>query len=101
MRLPSVRRDVGGQSAFDVPRVVPFEDQRGRQLQQLGGAVQQAGMTMQGIAQEWQSQVDSAELQRAVNLMADAIRQATTDYAAKRGADAGSYFRTPTSAPES
>lgn len=88
MRLPSVRRDVGGQTAFDVPALALFEDQRGRQMQQLGGALQQAGGAAQDVAQEWQHQVDSAELQRADNLMADAIREVTGAYQKKVGADA-------------
>lgn len=88
MRLPSVRRDAGGLSGLDSPRSVVFEDQRGRQVEALGRATQQAGMVTQQIAQEWQHQVDSAELKRADNLMADAMRQATFDYSSKLGADA-------------
>lgn len=88
MRLPSVRRDAGGLSALDGARVVPFEDQRGKQIEALGQSVQQAGLVTQQIAQEWQHQVDSAELKRADNLMADALRAATTDYQSKLGSDA-------------
>lgn len=88
MRLPSVRREAGGLSGLDSAHLTPFEDQRPRQVDALGRALQGAGMATQQVAEEWQHQVDSAELKRADNLMADAMRQATFDYQSKLGADA-------------
>lgn len=68
--------------------VIPVQNPVGEQLQQLGGAVQQAGQAMTGIALEEQSRIDVATIKRQLNALRERVQKRVTDFGGLLGQDA-------------
>lgn len=68
--------------------VIPVQNPVGEQLQQLGGAVQQAGQAMTGIALEEQSRIDVATIKSRLNALRERAQKRVTDFGGLLGQDA-------------
>lgn len=88
MRVPQIGRTVPGTAAFDAFGIDPMQDHSGKQTQQLGQAVQAAGEGVSAIAEETQRQVDTAELLRQDNQIAERVRTTLQGYGNLLGKDA-------------
>lgn len=77
IRLPTIPLDATNRTPAigTGSDVTPFQDQTGRELEQAGGALQDAGVA----AARWQMQIDHAKVQQADNALAAAQEKALHD----------------------
>ena len=83
--LPSVNPQTASRGQFVAPAITPVNDQTGRQIQQVGAAVQQAGEGVANIGVHLQTQFDVARAKEADNLAADTIRTELGAYLQTQG----------------
>lgn len=94
--LPSVRPQEPQSGRFSAPQVAPVQNAAGQQIQQLGGALQQAGGAAVSIGTHLQQQFDLARAKEADNLASDVFREQMGAYLQTVGKGATGDTRTQT-----
>lgn len=90
--LPQVGQDPGQVVQYGAPNVAPVQDQSGRQLQQLGQALGQAGQDWQQLGAQIQQREDVAMATERDTLNAEMMAKNRSDYGAKLGKSAVDGF---------
>lgn len=86
--LPTQSPSVADLPAAQGPATVPMKDFSGAQMQEMGQAVQSAGVAAMRIAQRFQNEADDSAARSLYSKFSGSVDRIELDYGARRGKDA-------------